>query len=111
MFRNWLLAAGMAGLAAGLWVPARAEDAPESLAALTCTNPASGASWLIKIDYRNATVDFRPAKITRSEISWFDPEDGGSYTLDRQSGNLTASIASSTGGYFRYARCRPEKSR
>ena len=38
-------------------------------------------------------------------------KDGGNYTLNRESGDLTASVASSTGGYFRHSRCRLEKSR
>jgi hypothetical protein len=63
------------------------------------------------IDYRKSTVDSHPAEITRAAISWFDPKDGGHYTLDRTSGNLTASVASSTGGYFRHERCRLEESR
>ena len=70
---------------------------------------AGGASWQIMIDYRNATVDANPAKITPAQISWFDPKDRSNYTLDRGSVDLSAVIASSTGGYFRYARCKLEK--
>ena len=111
MLRNRLLAAGIAGLAAGLVDPAINGNAQESGTAITCTNPASGTSWQIVIDYRKATVDSNPANITPSEMSWFDPTDGGHYRLDRKSGDLAASVASSTGGYFRHARCSPEKSR
>jgi hypothetical protein len=100
-----------AGLAAGLAAPMKSGAARESGTAITCINPVSGASWQIVIDYRKATVDAYPAEITRSEISWFDPKDGGHYTLDRTSGALTASVASSTGGYFRHDRCRLGKSR
>jgi hypothetical protein len=109
MFRNRVLAAGIAGLAAGLAVLNC--EAQEGAIAITCTNPVSGASWQIMIDYRKATVDSYPAAITRGEISWFDPKDGGNYRLDRTSGDLTASVASSTGGYFRHSRCSLEKSR
>jgi hypothetical protein len=35
--------------------------------------------------------------------SWHDVTDGGNYTLDRQSGDLT--VALSTGGYFLHERC------
>src|ERR1700724_2770166 len=105
MVRNRVLAAGIAGLAAGLAVPING-DAQEGETAITCTNPVSGTSWQIMIDYRKATVDSNPAEIKRAEISWFDPKDGGNYTLDRKSGDLTASVASSTGGYFRHGRCR-----
>jgi hypothetical protein len=94
------IAAVMAGFAA----------AQQSATVVTCTNPVSGASWQITIDYRSATVDTNPAEITRSAISWFDPKDGGNYTLDLRSGDLTGIVASSTGGYFRRARCSLEKS-
>jgi hypothetical protein len=84
--------------------------AQQSATVVTCINPVSGASWQITIDYGNSTVDSHPAEITPSAISWFDPKDGGNYTLDLRSGDLTAIVASSTGGYFRRARCNLEKS-
>jgi hypothetical protein len=107
------LAAGIIRLTADLAVPTTSCDAQESefVTAITCANPVSGASWQIVIDYRRATVDSNPANITRSGISWFDPKDGGNYTLDRETGNLTASVASSTGGYFRHNRCNLKTSR
>jgi len=111
MFRDRALAAGIACLTAGLAVPAINGDAQESEIAITCTNPVGGASWQIRIDYRKATVDSQPATITGAEVSWFDPKDGGNYTLDRKSGGLTAIVASSTGGYFRRGRCSLEQSR
>ncbi len=111
MVRNRVLAAGVAGLAAGLAVPTINGDAQEGETAITCTNPVSGTSWQIIIDYRKATVDSNPAEIKRAEISWFNPKDGGNYTLDRKSGDLTASVASSTGGYFRHGRFSLEKLR
>jgi hypothetical protein len=74
--------------------------------AVTCTNPASGANWQIRIDYERSTVDSYPASITEGKISWHDASDGGNYTLDRKSGNLTVVVASSTGGYFLYDRCK-----
>jgi hypothetical protein len=111
MFRDRVLAAGIAGLAAGFAVPTIDSNAQETETAITCTNPVSGTSWQIMIDFAKATVDSNRAKITPAEISWFDPRDGGSYTLDRKSGDLRASVASSTGGYFRHGRCSPEKSR
>jgi hypothetical protein len=97
------------GVAAG--VATCSGEAQESKTAVTCTNPISGSSWQITIDYANATVDSKPAEITRTAISWFDPKDGGNYTLDLGSGELTAIVASSTGGYFRHARCNLEKLR
>lgn len=110
MFYNRVLAAGIAWLAA-LALPTAAGSAQQDETALTCTNPVSGASWQINIDYGKATVDSQPAKISQSEISWFDPKDLGNNTLDRKTGDLTTSIASSTGGYFRRARCDVERSR
>jgi hypothetical protein len=98
----------MAGLAIG--VATCNDEAQEKETAVTCTNPVSAASWQITIDYRNSTVDSHPAEITRGAISWFDPKDGGNYTLDLRSGDLTGIVASSTGGYFRRARCSLEKS-
>jgi hypothetical protein len=109
MFHTRVLAAAVAGPAACLAVSTINCDAQESETAITCVNPVSGTSWQILIDYGKATVDSNPAEITRAGISWFDPKDGGNYTLDRKSGDLTASVASSTGGYFRHLRCRPEK--
>ncbi len=111
MFQNRVLPAGIAVLAAGLAVSTIDCDAEESETAITCVNPVSGTSWQIVVDYGQSTVDSNPAKITQAVISWFDPTDHGNYTLDRKSGDLTASIASSTGGYFRRGRCRLEKSR
>ena len=111
MFRKRVLAAGIAGVGAGFAVPAINCAAQEGETAITCTNPVSGTSWQIVIDYRKSTVDSYPAEIRRGEISWFDPKDGGNYKFDRKSGELIASVASSTGGYFRHSRCGLEKSR
>ena len=111
MFRNRVLGVGIISLAAGVAFPTISGDAQESKTAITCTNPSSGASWQIAIDFDKATVDSNRAEITGTKISWFDPTDGGNYTLDRKSGDLTAIVASSTGGYFRRGRCALEKAR
>lgn len=81
-----------------------AQAAPPGEAMMTCTNPASGARWQIKIDYDKSTVDSNPAKIDPTQISWTD--SSGNYTLDRGSGKLTVVVASSTGGYFLYDQCQ-----
>jgi len=73
--------------------------------AITCTNPASGAQWQIRIDYERRTVDANPARVSDSTIAWHDAKDGGNYTLDRKSGTLTMVAPSSTGGFFLYHRC------
>ncbi|MGB6176088.1 MAG: hypothetical protein WBF43_07085 [Methylocella sp.] len=70
-----------------------------------CTNPKSGTTWGVKVDYDRSTADSFPAKITNSQISWHDPVHGGYYYLDRASGALTFKNASSTGGYTIHDTC------
>ena len=72
---------------------------------VTCTNNSSGASWQINIDYENNTVDTIPASIGADQISWHTT-DGQFFKLDRKSGDLTVVLASSTGGFFIYDRCK-----
>ena len=100
------LAVGLGLLAAGVSSPAMAGGIPQGESAITCSNPTSGASWQVKIDYDRATADSNPARISDAEISWHDRSDGGNYTLDRKSGELTVIVASSTGGYFLHHRCK-----
>jgi hypothetical protein len=76
--------------------------------AISCTNPYSGATWQIKIDYDRSTVDSNPARINEATISWRDAKDGWGYTLDRKSGKLTVILASATGGNFLYDQCKLE---
>jgi hypothetical protein len=97
-----ILAAGIGALVFGMSVPAMAGET-----AITCTNPASGTSFQIKIDYDRSTVDTNPAEINDRMISWRD-ENRWNYTLDRKSGDLKIILASSTGGSFLYDRCRLE---
>jgi hypothetical protein len=104
-----LAAAGIGAWAVGMAVPAFGGEVPRGEAAVTCTNVASGTDWQIKIDYDKATVDSNPARISDAEISWHEPADGGNYRLDRKSEKLTVIVASSTGGYFLYHRCRLQK--
>jgi hypothetical protein len=110
VFLKRLPAVGIVVAVAGLAVPAMADAAQPGAAAMTCTNPASGATWQISIDYDKVTVDANPAQISDAKISWHDAKDGGNYTLDRASGNLTVVVASSTGGYFLYDRCELKNS-
>ena len=74
--------------------------------AVTCTNPASGASWQVAIDDAHATVDSFPARTDGGVLTWHDLRDNGRYALDRASGALTVVIPSSTGGYILHDRCR-----
>ena len=80
-------------------------DAQTRPLVVTCTNPYSGTTWQISIDYYNGTVDTNAASISAAEISWRDARDGWNYTLDRRTGELTVIVASSTGGYFLHDRC------
>jgi len=100
------LLAMLAGAIAGQGVAAQT---PAGNRVITCSNPASGASWQISIDFERRTVDSYAATISDSTIAWNDPRDLGHYTLDRKSGNLTVVIASSTGGYFIHDQCKLDK--
>ncbi|MDE2166176.1 MAG: hypothetical protein KGJ66_07550 [Alphaproteobacteria bacterium] len=104
---NSLRMAVMGGLLAGGLAFAASAGAQPAPAAMTCTNPASGTTWQIKIDYGRRTVDGYPADIGDAEISWFDAKDNGTYTLERKTGKLSFVAASSTGGYFLFDQCRP----
>ena len=87
-------------------VSAGALEGAHGEASITCTNQSSGATWQVKVDYDHATADSYPARISDTQISWKDASDGGNYTLDRKSGELTVVFASSTGGYFLHHRCK-----
>ena len=108
MFLTRRRAAAIAALAAAMGVSAIDARAQAGVTAITCTNPTSGASWQIRIDYQRGTVDSNPARISDGKVSWHDATDGGNYTLDRKSGDLTVIVASATGGYFLYHHCRLE---
>jgi len=92
----------------GVTAPVRSEAHRETM---VCENPASGATWELRIDLDRATVDTSPANVTDTSIAWHDAKDGGNYTLDRKTGALSAVFASSTGGYFLHDRCAPKYSR
>ena len=104
MFLNRWGGAAVAVLAAGIALAGSTEPR-HGAAAITCTNPASGTNWQIKLDYDKGTVDANPARFSDARISWHDINDGGNYTLDRKSGALTFVAASSTGGFFLFHRC------
>lgn len=99
------LAAGLGVLALGGAIGVAAQEATHGEKAITCTNPASGANWQIKVDYDRRTVDSHPADIGDALISWHTA-DGENYALDRKSGHLTVTVASSTGGYFLHDQCK-----
>jgi hypothetical protein len=102
-------------LAVAIWVLsvsasalAQSAGTPRGESAAICTNPYSGTSWQIKIDYDRSTVDSNPAQINDATISWHGASDGWNYTLDRKSGDLTIVLASATGGNFLYDHCKLE---
>jgi hypothetical protein len=97
-----------AALLAGISV-AHAQAPSSEAAVFTCTNPASGAQWQIRIDYERRTVDSHPARFSDAEIYWHDARENTDYTLDRKSGNLTVVVPSSTGGYFIHDNCKLTK--
>ena len=106
MLVNRNMAAWIATLAACLAIAVpRQACAQQGEVAVTCTNPYSGATWQIRIDYEHSTVDANPARISNDEIVWHDTKDGGNYTLDRASGKLTVVLPSSTGGFFLHDQC------
>jgi hypothetical protein len=72
---------------------------------IVCRNTSSGAAWSLTIDLAKSTVDSYPAEISEDAIRWRDSATSASYDLDRQSGALTATFPSSTGGYFLHHRC------
>jgi hypothetical protein len=102
-------AAAIVALAAAAAIPGFSCEAEAGGVAVTCTNPFSGASWRIAIDYDRRTVDSNPARFSDTEISWRDAKDGWNYTLDRRNGNLTVILASATGGNMLFDRCVLDK--
>ena len=82
------------GLALGMAPRAIGAETPHGETVMTCANIASGASWQISIDYDHSTVDSIPASISDAVISWHTG-DGQNFKLDRKSGDLTVTLASS----------------
>jgi hypothetical protein len=101
--RLFVLSAGAIAIAIALAPNAQAQHGET---VMTCTNPNSGASWQIRIDYDHRTVDGYPARISEGSISWYQIDNHGNYTFDRKSGELTIVTPSTTGGYFIYDRCK-----
>jgi len=89
----------------GLLLLAPWRVASAATATLRCTNPTSGTTWDIKIDYQNSTADSFPAEIKEGNIKWYDVLHGGHYEFDRASGDLTVIFASSTGGFTLKDKC------
>lgn len=84
--------------------PSIAAKAP--ILTFRCVNTASHASWNLKVDTAQRTVDGFSASITSGSITWRDTAHGGSYALDRASGQLIFTNSSSMGGYMLFYRCQ-----
>jgi hypothetical protein len=98
------LALAVATLAASLGA-AGAQPGRQSKVAFQCTNPKSGTTWDVNVDYDRSTANSFPAEITNSQIAWHDTSHGGYYYLDRVSGALTFKNATTTGGYTLHHTC------
>jgi hypothetical protein len=107
MVTTWHATAVIAALTIGVAAVPVDGQPRAGVPAMICTNPFSGATWRISIDHDRSTVDSNPAQISEASITWQDAKDGGHYTLDLGSGDLTVIVASSTGGYFLHDHCRP----
>lgn len=94
-----------ASIGAGGAQPGR-QSRDDQFSKFQCTNPKSGTTWDVKVDYNRSTADSFPAKITKSQITWHDTSHGGYYYLDRASGALTFKNATTTGGYSIHDTCR-----
>jgi len=79
---------------------------PAGAPTILCVNPASGASWTVALNEAGQQADGHAARFGVREISWSNPSDGGAYELDRASGALEITRASSTGGYVTFDRCK-----
>jgi|HubBroStandDraft_3_1064219.scaffolds.fasta_scaffold96981_2 hypothetical protein len=78
---------------------------PPGVARIDCLNPVSGYAWSLRLDSRSRRVDGSPAVFEAGSITWRDVSDSGGYSLDRATGMLTITRASSTGGYSAVDRC------
>lgn len=97
----------LAAIACLVLVSGGAKAADSGVLHLRCTNDSSGAAWPIVIDLDHNRVDSQPATVTDRSISWADPKQGH-YELDRATGKLLFTNASSTGGYYLHYTCKPE---
>ena len=105
-------------LAAGRIVALAAIGRRRSAAGRSRARPRSPAPirpaarrWQIRIDYRSAapSIPIRPASATR-RFRGATPRTAATTRSTANPGDLTVIVASSTGGYFLYDRCRLENS-
>jgi hypothetical protein len=96
-------------VACSLLVPGTAFSVQAAELTFRCVNQASHASWALTVDPAKSMADGFPATISAARIAWHDTVRGGNYELDRASGALTFSNASSRGGYMLFHRCQQVK--
>ena len=112
LFMNWDMGtllrslAGGAAIAGAATVFAAGAEAQGSMTAIACTNLASRASLMITIDLQKRTVNSSPARISDTQITWYEEKEHANYKLDRKTGALESVIPSSTGGYFLHYQCK-----
>ena len=99
---------GAAAVIAGLAGSARPGPVAAATTAFHCTNPESGASWTLKIDFDHGKVDGYPATVGQRMILWHDTENQGFFRLDQVTGDLRIVHASSMGGWEQHAVCRQQ---
>jgi hypothetical protein len=90
-----------------LLAPGASFSAGAAVLNFRCTNTTSHVSWTLKVDDIQHTADGFPATITPSTISW--RQQSAYYDLDRKTGELTFSAASSTGGFTLFHTCQLTK--
>ena len=66
---------------------------------IRCVNTASRAAWNIALDATRRLADGHTASFRGRRTSWRNTSDGSAFELDRATGALLVTRASSTGGY------------
>jgi hypothetical protein len=66
---------------------------------IQCVNIASRATWSIALDAPRRLADGQTASFRGRRTSWRNTSDGSAFDLDRATGALVVTRASSTGGY------------
>jgi hypothetical protein len=85
--------------------PPLRDAAPPGATEVRCVNATSGTAWSLRLDDARKLADGQPARMGASRVDWRDPSGQARYHLDRRSGALTVTRASSTGGYMIVYRC------
>jgi len=73
---------------------------------IRCVNTVSGAGWTLALDGARGVADGRPARFGPRWVNWNDAAGSSTFALDRNSGALTVTRGSSTGGWVATFACR-----